>query len=544
MPSAESAGRSIAASRSSSSGTNTVTSPSCEAAERRTASSTGCPLAKLPATRRRTGWGSERAISASRCRSRAASARWTLGDRASRSASAPARSTRMPSAAVEARSAAASFRSVRSTPFSPSARSTAHAPPRRTAATSATATAAAAPGPRRRTATANGTLADRYKFAMDNRRPVRLYNTLSRRLDELPPPGPIRMYVCGSTVYHRVHVGNARPFVLGLWLKRWLERGGYDVTLVHNITDVDDHIYEEAAKQEIPSRELARRATEWLLEDTDDLGLGRPDAEPKASDTISEIIAFVEELIRREFAYQANGDVYFRVARDPEYGKLSGAKLDEMVAQEPSDVKQDQRDFALWKGQKPHEDFAWDSPWGPGRPGWHIECTAMAERWLGPVFELHGGGLDLRFPHHENELAQARAAGHEFAKVWMHNGLLQFTGSKMSKSEGNVVTLRDALDRWGRETLLLYFIRGHWSKPIEFSDEAMDEAAAQLSTFRDALLLDASAEVDEDELAAALADDFNTPEALAILHRWRAAGANAELRRGLELFGISAPLPD
>jgi cysteinyl-tRNA synthetase len=378
---------------------------------------------------------------------------------------------------------------------------------------------------------------------MDNSRPVRLYNTLSRRLEELPPPpGPIRMYVCGSTVYKRVHVGNARPYVLGLWLKRWLERGGYDVTLVHNITDVDDHIYEEAAKQEIPSRELARRATEWLLEDTDDLGLGRPDAEPKASDTISEIIAFVEELIRREFAYQANGDVYFRVARDPEYGKLSGAKLDEMVAQEPSDVKQDQRDFALWKGRKPHEDFAWESPWGPGRPGWHIECTAMAEKCFGPVFELHGGGLDLRFPHHENELAQARAAGHEFAKVWMHNGLLQFVGSKMSKSEGNVVTLREALDRWGRETLLLYFMRGHWSKPIDFSDEAMDEAAAQLDTFRNYFvgLEYEPEEIESARLEEILADDFNTPEALGLFHDWVRRGRSASLRSGLELFGLGS----
>src|ERR671923_2517859 len=284
MPSAESAGRSIAASRSSSSGTNTVTSPSCEAAERRTASSTGCPIAKLPATRRRTGWGSERAISASRCRSRAASARWTLGDRASRSASTPARSTRMPSAAVEARRAAASFRSVRSTPFSPSARSTAHAPPRRTAATSATATAAAAPGPRRRTATANGTLADRYKFAMDNSRPVRLYNTLSRRLEELPPPpGPIRMYVCGPTVYARAHVGNARPFVVGMWLRSWLRRRGYEATFVHNITDVNDKIYDAAPGA---SAELAERATRWYLQDTGDLGLGMPDELPKATDFV------------------------------------------------------------------------------------------------------------------------------------------------------------------------------------------------------------------------------------------------------------------
>jgi cysteinyl-tRNA synthetase len=374
---------------------------------------------------------------------------------------------------------------------------------------------------------------------------VRLYNTLTRRLEELPPPsGPIRMYVCGSTVYKRVHVGNARPFVLGLWVKRWLERQGYDVTLVHNVTDVDDHIYEEAREQGLPSRELSRRATGWFFEDTDDLGLGRPDVEPKASETIPEIIALVERLVGAGFAYQANGDVYFRVARYPEYGQLSGAKLEDMVAQEPSDLKEDQRDFALWKGQKPHEDFAWDSPWGPGRPGWHIECTAMAEKHLGPVFEIHGGGLDLRFPHHENELAQARAAGDEFAKIWMHNGLLQFTGSKMSKSEGNVVTLRDALDRWGRETVLLYFMTAHWSKPVDFSDETMEQAAAQLDTFRDALLTDTTAEVDEGVLAAALDDDFNTPEALAILHRWRAAGAADQVRRGLELFGISTALPD
>ena len=378
---------------------------------------------------------------------------------------------------------------------------------------------------------------------MDNGRSVRLYNTLSRRLEELPPPpGPIRMYVCGSTVYHRVHVGNARPYVLGLWLKRWLERGGYDVTLVHNVTDVDDHIYEEAAKQGLPSRELARRATEWFFEDTNDLGLGRPDAEPKASDTIPEIVALVEELIRRGFAYQANGDVYFRVARDPEYGKLSGAKLDDMVAQEPSDVKQDQRDFALWKGQKALEDFAWDSPWGPGRPGWHIECTAMAEKLLGPVFEIHGGGLDLRFPHHENELAQARAAGHEFAKVWTHNGMLQFTGSKMSKSVGNVVTLREALDRWGRETLLLYFMRGHWSKPIDFSDETMEQAAAEVETFRNYFvdLEDEPEEIESERLDEILADDFNTPEALALLHEWRGRGRSASLRWGLELFGLGS----
>jgi cysteinyl-tRNA synthetase len=379
---------------------------------------------------------------------------------------------------------------------------------------------------------------------MDNGPLPRLYNTLTRRLEELPPPpGPIRMYFCGPTVYARAHVGNARPFVFGMWLQSWLRRRGYDVTLVHNITDINDKIYKAAPGA---SAELAERATQWYLEDTDDLGLGRPDHVPRASETIPEIVRFISELIERGFAYEVEGDVYFRVARYPEYGQLSNQRPDHLMDEdeEPNPLKEDPRDFALWKANKPGEDTWWDSSWGRGRPGWHIECSVMAEELLGPVFEIHGGGLDLVFPHHENELAQSRALGHEFARIWTHNGMLRFTGSKMSKSAGDVVTIREALDRWGREALLLFFMTGHWSKPIDFSDETMEQAAAQLATFRDALLLDARAEVDESELDAALADDFNTPEARAILHRWRAAGANAELRRALELFGISAALPD
>jgi cysteinyl-tRNA synthetase len=353
------------------------------------------------------------------------------------------------------------------------------------------------------------------------------------------------MYVCGSTVYQRVHVGNARPFVLGMWIRRWLERTGYDVTLVHNITDVDDHIYEEADKQAIGSRDLAERATAWFFEDTNELGLGRPDVEPKASETIAEIIRFVEELIERGFAYEAGGDVYFRVARYADYGQLSGAKLEEMVAQEKSDLKQDPRDFALWKRQKPHEDHAWGSPWGPGRPGWHIECSAMAEKFLGPVFELHGGGNDLRFPHHENELAQSRALGHEFARIWMHNGMLELDSAKMSKSLGNVYTLRQALDEWGRETLLVYLLTGHWSKPLDLTDETLEQAAAQAESFRN-VFREPSQPADEGEwerFAAALDDDFNTPEALAVLHGWR---DHELLRRALEIFGLAslAELPE
>jgi cysteinyl-tRNA synthetase len=369
---------------------------------------------------------------------------------------------------------------------------------------------------------------------------MRLYNSLSRQPEELPPrPGPIRIYVCGPTVYERVHVGNARPFALGLWIKRWLERNGYEVRLVENITDVDDRVYEASAQLGIGSRELARRATEWFIEDTGDLGLGRPDVEPLASETLAEIIALVDELIEREMAYVADGDVYFRVAQYPEYGRLSGARLEEMIAQEPSELKEDQRDFALWKGQKPDEDHAWESPWGPGRPGWHIECSAMAEKFLGPEFELHGGGNDLRFPHHENELAQSRAAGRPFARVWMHNGMLELDKEKMAKSVGNVRTLREALDTWGREALLVYFLTGHWRKPIDFSPDAMEAAEARAEGFRDVFRgpSEAAPAGAWERFAAALDDDFNTPEALAVMHEWR---DHDLLRRALEVFGLES----
>jgi cysteinyl-tRNA synthetase len=347
------------------------------------------------------------------------------------------------------------------------------------------------------------------------------------------------MYVCGSTVYQRVHVGNSRPFVLAMWLRRWLRSRGYEVTLVHNITDVDDKVYEEAAKLGKGSRELADEATQWFFEDTSDLGLGRPDIEPRASETIPEILAFIGSLLAHGWAYESRGDVYFRVGRYSDYGELSGARPEDMVAQEPNPAKEDPRDFALWKKQKPHEDAAWESPWGPGRPGWHIECSAMAEKHLGPEFEIHGGGLDLRFPHHENELAQSRARGYPFAKIWIHNGMLELGDEKMSKSLGNVVTLRNALDTWGREVLLVFHLSGHWRKPVDFTDETLESARTQLASFREALALPARSEGDWSRLEAALEDDFNTPEALAVLHDWASRGARDELARALELFGIS-----
>jgi cysteinyl-tRNA synthetase len=369
---------------------------------------------------------------------------------------------------------------------------------------------------------------------------IKLYSTLSRKLEALPdPPGPIRMYVCGSTVYQRIHVGNSRPFVLAMWLRRWLRSRGYEVTLVHNITDVDDKVYEEAAKLGKGSRELAEEATGWFIQDTDDLGLGRPDVEPRASETIAEITRFIEALIADGKAYESNGDVYFRVAQYPDYGQLSGARIEDMVAQEPNPNKEDERDFALWKAQKPHEDAAWESPWGSGRPGWHIECSAMAEKHLGPEFEIHGGGLDLRFPHHENELAQSRSRGYPFADIWLHNGMLELGDEKMSKSLGNVVTLRNVLDVWGREVLLLYHLSGHWRKPVDFTDEALESARTQLAGFREALALPERDSTDDwARLESALEDDFNTPEALAVLHDWASRGSRPLLARALDIFGI------
>jgi cysteinyl-tRNA synthetase len=367
---------------------------------------------------------------------------------------------------------------------------------------------------------------------------IRLYNTLSRKLEELPaPPGPVRMYFCGPTVYQRIHVGNARPFVISMWLRTWLRERGYEVTLVENITDINDKIYEAAPGA---SAELAAQAAGWYIEDTDLLGLGRPDVEPKATESIPGIVAAIEELVARDVAYEVDGDVYFRVGRDERYGELSRQRPDQVEEQEPNPRKEDSRDFALWKANKPGEDTAWDSPWGRGRPGWHIECSVMAEQHLGPVFEVHGGGLDLVFPHHENELAQSRALGHEFARIWMHNGMLRFVGEKMSKSLGNVVTLREAVETWGRETVLLFLMTGHWRSPIDLSEETLAAARAQAETFRNAFVEGGSGEGDWDQLARVLDEDFNTAEALAVLHGWRAAGALDSVRRGLELFGLGS----
>lgn len=366
---------------------------------------------------------------------------------------------------------------------------------------------------------------------------MRLYDTASRSLVELPaPPGPIGMYFCGPTVYARAHIGNARPFVIGMWLRSWLRSGGYDVTLVHNITDVNDKIYEAAPGT---SAELAAQATGWYLADTADLGLGMPDLMPRVSDLVPEIVGFIEALLEQGAAYQAAGDVYFRVSRYPGYGELSGQRLDQVHDLEPNPLKEDPRDFALWKATKEGEDTFWPSPWGLGRPGWHIECSVMAEQTLGESFEIHGGGIDLVFPHHENERAQSGALGHPFARIWAHNGLLELARDKMSKSAGNIETLRDVLDRVGREVVLVYFLGAHWRKPIEYSHETLAQAAAQAESLRDVFRRSSTAAPEGawERFRAALDDDFNTPEALAVMHEWR---DHELLARGLGVFGLGS----
>jgi cysteinyl-tRNA synthetase len=367
---------------------------------------------------------------------------------------------------------------------------------------------------------------------------VRLYDTLTRSLQPLPePPGPIRMYFCGPTVYQRIHVGNAFAVnVLPLWLDRWLRRNGYETKLVVNITDINDKIYEAAPGA---SAHLAAEATRWYLEDTDRLGLGRPHVEPTAVETVGEQITMIEDLVAKGAAYEADGDVYFRVARFAGYGRLSRQRPDEVHEQEANPRKEDPRDFALWKANKPGEDTWWDSPWGRGRPGWHIECSAMSQKHLGPEFEIHGGGLDLVFPHHENEIAQSQSLGHAFARIWLHNGMLQFGGEEMHKSAGNAVSLKDALDRWGRETLLVFFMTGHWRKPLDYSEQTLSSAAARAQGFREVFRgpSEPASTGAWERLASALDDDFNTPEALAVMHEWR---DHDLLRSALDVFGLTS----
>jgi cysteinyl-tRNA synthetase len=364
-------------------------------------------------------------------------------------------------------------------------------------------------------------------------RPMRLHDTRSGELRELSTrePGRVGIYACGPTVYGRIHIGNARPFVVFSLLKRFLEHEGYRVELVINITDVNDKIYDAARASGRASAELAAEMTELYRADTSALGLGRPDDEPLASQMMGPIIEHIEALLQSGHAYVADGDVYFRVRSDPDYGSLSHRQLGDMdqgEGIEGAERKQDPLDFALWKAHKPDEDTQWPAPWGPGRPGWHIECSAMAEALLGVGFEIHGGGSDLVFPHHENEAAQTRAArGRELAGLWVHNGMIQSTGEKMAKSVGNIAPLHEVLERYGRDPVLMYLIAGHYRQPLAFSDSELDDARRRVQRLREALRRLEPGQPSPADMAhhresffAALADDFNQPAALSSLFEW------------------------
>jgi len=387
-------------------------------------------------------------------------------------------------------------------------------------------------------------------------RTVRLHDTKTGALKELEPRagGKVGIYACGPTVYGRIHVGNARPFVVFSLLKRFLAHEGYDPVLVANITDINDKIYDAARPAGRPSGELAEEMTAHYFADTERLQLGRPDHEPRATLMIDEIVALIGDLIERDHAYVADGDVYFRVRSLPEYGQLSHRDVDQMdqgEGLEGSGRKEDPLDFALWKARKPMEDTWWPAPWGEGRPGWHIECSAMAEETLGSPFEIHGGGNDLIFPHHENEAAQTLAArGHELAQIWMHNGMLEL-GGKMSKSVGNIRGLAEVLDAFGRDALVMFFNEAHYRQPMAFTPEKLADAARRVEGIRNAgrrLVPGASPDAlarHREAFFDALADDYNTPRALAALAEWiREANASSEpvgdadLREMLEVLGL------
>ncbi|MFL5823207.1 MAG: cysteine--tRNA ligase [Solirubrobacteraceae bacterium] len=363
-------------------------------------------------------------------------------------------------------------------------------------------------------------------------RVVSLHDTRSGQVLPLEPrePGRVRMYVCGPTVYGRIHVGNARPFVVFSLLKRFLVHEGYATTFVTNITDVNDKIYLAARSRGVGSEQLAGEMTAAYLADTDGLGLGRPDHEPLASETIPGMIELIERLVERDNAYPASGDVYFQVRSYPQYGELSHQDVDLMdqgEGVEGAELKRDPLDFALWKAHKPEEDTWWDSPWGRGRPGWHIECSAMAEDLLGLEVDIHGGGSDLVFPHHENEAAQTFAArGRPLATLWVHNGMIRQSQAKMAKSEGNIFLLHEALERWGRDALIMYFCAGHYRQPVDFDEDRMGQAERNVERIREVgrKLTDGPSPAWSAPLREAffnaLAEDFNTPRGLAAVFDW------------------------
>ena len=387
---------------------------------------------------------------------------------------------------------------------------------------------------------------------------LKIYNSLSREKQVFVPiePGKARMYVCGMTVYDYCHVGHARVLVVFDAVQRWLRSSGFDVTYVRNITDIDDKIIKRAVERNETIAQLTERFITFMNEDADALGVERPDHEPRATAYVPQMLDLIGKLEANGLAYKASdGDVNFSVRKFTGYGKLSGKSLDDLRAGERVDVdqaKQDPLDFVLWKHAKEGEPF-WDSPWGRGRPGWHIECSAMSSDLLGRHFDIHGGGQDLQFPHHENEIAQSEGA-HQcaFVNYWMHNGFVRVDDEKMSKSLGNFFTVREVLKKFDAEVVRFFILRAHYRSPLNYSDAHLEDARQSLGRLYTALKAVAPGEVAVDwnephaqRFRAAMDDDFNTPEALAVLfdlasevNRSKSAALAGQLRALAGLLGL------
>lgn len=370
---------------------------------------------------------------------------------------------------------------------------------------------------------------------------IRIYNTLTKRLEEFVPleDKHVKMYNCGPTVYDYFHIGNARNFVTAEVMRRYFEYKGYKVTFVQNVTDIEDKIIRKANEMGVKPSDVANKFTEEYFRDIKSLGIKEPTYSPKATEHIDEIISFVQKLVEKGFAYEVDGDVYYDVSKFEGYGKLSGQKLDEIVAGarvEVDERKRNPADFSLWKKSKPGEP-GWESPWGIGRPGWHIECSVMSSKYLGETFDIHSGGNDLIFPHHENEIAQSEAlTGKPLARYWVHNGMLQITGSKMSKSLGNILSVRELLKKYDANSIRLYLISAHYRAPLEYREGSLNDSASAVRRIENCLSmikmltsLNSTVQANDGRVKEleekiedtyrrfeeAMDDDFNTPAAIA-----------------------------
>lgn len=371
---------------------------------------------------------------------------------------------------------------------------------------------------------------------------MKIYNTLTRKKEEFVPidKDEVKIYVCGPTVYNYFHIGNARPFVVFDTLRKYLEYRGYNVKFVQNFTDVDDKIINKAREEGVPAGEVSEKYIEEYYKDAASLNVKKATVHPKVTENMDQIIAFVKDLIDLGYAYEVDGDVYYSTRAFKEYGKLSGQNIEDLEAGtriEVGEKKKDPLDFALWKARKTEDEIAWESPWGMGRPGWHIECSTMSKRYLGDTIDIHAGGQDLAFPHHENEIAQSEAhSGKKFANYWMHNGYITIDNEKMSKSKGNFFTVRDILKSYDGEVIRFFLLSGHYRNPINFSDSLMEQAQNALSRMRNAksnlnhLIHTCQGKMTEKERTAlegfdkyrqefirAMDDDLNTADAISAI---------------------------